>query len=91
MARKAIGRTPAFSVVEAAEKETMKLRATLITALREHIDEHGWSDEEAAARLDIARRRVGSLRYARPQSFSLVSLIDMVVSAGLRLETRVVK
>lgn len=91
MARKATDRTPAFSVVEAAEEETMKLRTTLITALRRHTEEQGWSREEAAERLDIFPRRISSLIHARPRSFSLVSLIDMVVNAGLRLETRVVK
>jgi len=72
-----------------AEAENMKLRSTLMMALDGHIRAKGWTQAEAARRLRVTQPRVSDLLRGKINLFSLDTLVNMLVSAGLHVEMRV--
>lgn len=74
-----------------AEAENMKLRSTLMMALDEHIRAQGWAQAEAARRLSVTQPRISDLLRGKIHLFSLDTLVNMVVAAGLHVEMRVAK
>ncbi|PMR72929.1 helix-turn-helix domain-containing protein [Billgrantia endophytica] len=73
----------------AAEAENMKLRSGLMMALEQHINRQGWTQGEAAKRLGVTQPRVSDLMRGKIHLFSLDTLVNMVVAAGLHVEMRV--
>ena len=73
----------------AAEAENMKLRSGLMMALEQHITQQGWTQDEAAKRLGVTQPRVSDLMRGKIHLFSLDTLVNMVVAAGLHIEMRV--
>ncbi|MGM0534440.1 MAG: helix-turn-helix domain-containing protein [Pseudomonadota bacterium] len=73
----------------AAEAENMKLRSGLMMALEQHITQQGWTQDEAAKRLGVTQPRVSDLMRGKIHLFSLDTLVNMVVAAGLHVEMRV--
>lgn len=73
----------------AAEAENMKLRSGLMMALEQHITQQGWTQGEAANRLGVTQPRVSDLMRGKIHLFSLDTLVNMVVAAGLHIEMRV--
>lgn len=73
----------------AAEAENMKLRSGLMLALEQHINRQGWTQGEAANRLGVTQPRVSDLMRGKIHLFSLDTLVNMVVAAGLHVEMRV--
>jgi predicted XRE-type DNA-binding protein len=78
----AIERTP-------AETENMKLRSTLMVALKEHIERQGWTQRVAAKRLGVTQPRVSDLMRGRIDLFGLDTLVNMATAAGLHVKLRV--
>ncbi len=72
-----------------AEAENMKLRSSLMVALEEHIRAQGWTQAEAARRLNVTQPRVSDLLRGKIHLFGLDTLVNMVVAAGLRVEMHV--
>lgn len=74
---------------EAAEH--MKLRSTLMTALREHISRSGMSQTQAAKLLGVTQPRVSDLMRGKINLFGLDALVNMATAAGLHIEMRVLE
>ena len=72
-----------------AEAENMKLRSSLMMALDQHIRAKGWTQVETARRLGVTLPRVSDLLRGKINLFSVDSLINMLVAAGLHVEVRV--
>ena len=72
-----------------AEAENMKLRSSLMMALDQHIRAKGWTQAETARRLGVTQPRVSDLLRGKINLFSVDSLINMLVAAGLHVEVRI--
>jgi len=82
--REAIEDTP-------AEAENMKLRSSLMMALKEHIARAAMSQSQAAKLLGVTQPRVSDLMRGKINLFGLDALVNMATAAGLHVEMRVRK
>lgn len=71
------------------EAENMKLRATLMLALKEHIANAGLSQAQAAKLFGITQPRVSDLMRGKINLFGIDALVNMVAAAGLHVEMRI--
>ena len=69
-----------------AEAENLRLRADMMIALRSHIKDAGLTKPKAAALMGVTQAQIADLMKVRMESFSADTLIEMLASAGLRLE-----
>ena len=74
-----------------AEAENMKLRSTLMMALKEHIAAAGMSQSQAAEMFDVTQPRVSDLVRGKIHLFGLDALVNMAAAAGLHVEMSVRK
>lgn len=74
-----------------AEAENMKLRSALMLALDKKIRENGWTQLEAARRLGVTQPRVSDLQRGKINVFAIDALVNMLVSAGMHVEMRVLE
>jgi predicted XRE-type DNA-binding protein len=74
-----------------AEAENMKLRSALMMALEQHIEAQGWTQVEAARLLGVTQPRVSDLMRGKIDLFGIDTLVNMLTTAGLRVEMRVAK
>ena len=72
-----------------AEAAHMRIRATLMTALRDHIERAGLSQAQAAKILGITQPRVSDLMRGKIDLFAIDSLVSMLAAAGLQVELRI--
>ncbi|MFT6600762.1 MAG: putative XRE-type DNA-binding protein [Alloalcanivorax sp.] len=72
-----------------ATAENLKLRSALMMALKRHIKTQGWSQTEAARRLGVTQPRISDLMRGKIHLFSLDTLVNLVVAAGLHVEMHV--
>lgn len=72
-----------------AQAENMKLRSTLIMALKDHIARMGLSQSEAAKLLGVTQPRISDLLRGKIDLFGLDTLVNMIGAAGLHVEMRV--
>jgi predicted XRE-type DNA-binding protein len=72
-----------------AQAENMKLRSTLMMALKDHIERTGLSQAEAAKLFGVTQPRVSDLMRGKIELFGLDTLVNMVGAAGLRVEMRI--
>jgi predicted XRE-type DNA-binding protein len=72
-----------------AQAENMKLRSTLMMALKDHIVRAGLSQSEAATLLGVTQPRVSDLMRGKIELFGLDTLVNMIGAAGLHVEMRV--
>jgi predicted XRE-type DNA-binding protein len=72
-----------------AEAENMKLRSRLMMILKDHIKAEGWTQAEAAKRLNVTQPRISDLMRGKIDLFGLDSLVTMLRASGLQLEFRV--
>ena len=72
-----------------AQAENMKLRSTLMMALKDHIVRAGLSQSEAAKLLGVTQPRVSDLMRGKIELFGLDTLVNMIGAAGLHVEMRV--
>ncbi|MBA1148223.1 XRE family transcriptional regulator [Ectothiorhodospiraceae bacterium WFHF3C12] len=68
--------------------ENLKVRAELINAVREVVNEMGLSQGEAAKRLGITQPRLSDLLRGRIDRFSLDALVNILARAGKHVEIR---
>ncbi len=62
---------------------TMKLRSSLMLALKQHIGEQGLSQKEAAEKFDVTQPRISDWMRVRIDLFSLDTLVNMLATAGV--------
>jgi predicted XRE-type DNA-binding protein len=71
------------------EAENMKLRSTLMMAIKSHIKETGMSQVEAARLLGVTQPRVSDLMRGKIDLFGLDVLVNMATAVGLHIEMRI--
>lgn len=69
--------------------ENMKLRSTLMQALKDHILKTDMSQTEAAKLFGVTQPRISDLMRGKINLFALDALVNMAVSAGMQIEMRV--
>ncbi len=69
--------------------ENMKLRSTLMTALKNHIAHTKMSQAQAAKLFGVTQPRVSDLMRGKINLFALDALVNMVAAAGLHIEMQV--
>jgi predicted XRE-type DNA-binding protein len=72
-----------------AQAENMKLRASLMLALRDHIEREGLSQSQAAKLLAVTQPRISDLMRGKLDLFAIDTLVNMLASAGLGVEMRI--
>jgi predicted XRE-type DNA-binding protein len=72
-----------------AEAENMRLRSSLMMALKEYIAGKGLTQGQAAKVFGVTQPRVSDLMRGKIGVFSLDTLVNMAVAAGLHVEMRV--
>jgi predicted XRE-type DNA-binding protein len=72
-----------------AQAENMRLRSTLMMALKDHIVRSGLSQSEAAKLLGVTQPRISDLMRGKIELFGLDTLVNMIGAAGLHVEMRV--
>jgi predicted XRE-type DNA-binding protein len=71
------------------EAENLKLRAALIRAIRDRIDEAGWSQSIAAQNLGLTQPRVSDLYRGKISKFSLDALVEIASKLGIHVRVEV--
>lgn len=66
------------------EAAVLVMRADLMASLRSLISERGWTQQEAARKLDIGQSRVSDLVRGKWEKFSLDMLVTLAARAGQR-------
>lgn len=72
-----------------AKAENMKLRASLMLALRDHVEREGLSQSQAAKLLAVTQPRISDLMRGKIDLFAIDTLVNMLASAGLDVEMRI--
>ena len=73
------------------ETESMKLRSTLMMALKNHLIHTKMSQAEAAKLFGVTQPRISDLIRGKINLFGLDALVNMAASAGLHIEMRVLE
>lgn len=73
----------------AFEAENMKIRSTLMMAIKMHIKAQGWPQAEAAHRLGVTQPRISDLMRGKIDVFAIDTLVNMLTAAGLKIELHV--
>lgn len=71
------------------QAENMKLRSTLMTAVRDRLAQKGLNQAQAAELLGVTQPRVSDLVRGKINLFGLDALVNMASAAGLHIEWRV--
>ncbi len=74
-----------------AQAENMKLRAVLLTALKDQISKRQLSQAQAAKLFGVTQPRISDLMRGKIDLFGLDNLVNMTVAAGLHVELRVLE
>lgn len=70
------------------EAENMKLRSSLIMALKDHLAGTGLSQADAARLFGVTQPRISDLMRGKINLFGLDALVNMAAAAGLHVEMR---
>lgn len=68
-----------------AESENLKVRSALVSAIRDKIDEFGWSQSVAARNMHITQPRVSDLVNGKLSRFSVDALINLGATVGVHI------
>lgn len=72
-----------------AKAENMRLRSSLMMALKAHLARTGLSQAQAAKLFDVTQPRVSDLMRGKINLFGLDALVNMATAAGMHVEMRV--
>jgi predicted XRE-type DNA-binding protein len=72
-----------------AQSENLKLRSSLMLALKRHIECEGLSQTEAAKVFGVTQPRISNLMRGKIEVFGLDMLVNMLAAAGLRVTLQV--
>lgn len=73
------------------EAAHMKARAELMTAIAENIRKNGLTQADAAKVFGVTQPRVSDLVRGKIDLFSIDTLVQMLASAGMRVEMKLKK
>ena len=73
------------------ESAHMKARSELMIAISEHIAKNGLTQAAAAKLFGVTQPRVSDLVRGRIELFSIDTLVQMLASAGMRVEMKLKK
>lgn len=73
------------------EAENMKLRSSLMIAIRDHLERNEVTQAEVAKLLGVTQPRVSDLMRGKINLFSLDALVNMATAAGMHVEIKVLK
>lgn len=68
------------------EAEHLRIRSTLMIAVRKLIEERGLTQAEAAKLLGVTQPRISNLVRGRIDLFGIDTLIDMLARAGIHVD-----
>ena len=71
------------------EAENMKLRSSLMMALKAHMERVGLTQSDAATLFGVTQPRVSDLVRGKINLFGLDALVNMAAAAGLHVEMTV--
>ncbi len=71
------------------EAATLRIKTTMMNAIRTRVDENHWNQTEAASHLGITQPRFSDLVRGKLSKFSLDSLVNMLTAIGAEVELRV--
>jgi len=71
--------------------QNLKLRSSLMLALKRYIQREGLTQTEAARLFGVTQPRISNLIHGKINAFGLDLLVKMAVAAGLRVTLRVQK
>lgn len=74
-----------------AQAENMKLRSSLMLALKEQIAAERLTQEQAAKKFGVTQPRVSDLVRGRIELFGIDTLVNMLACAGLHVELHIAK
>jgi predicted XRE-type DNA-binding protein len=74
-----------------AQAENMKLRSSLMLALKDYILQSGMSQSKAAKLFRVTQPRISDLMRGRIDLFAIDSLVNMLTAAGMRVEINIGK
>lgn len=72
-----------------AQAENLKLRSSLMLALKKHIEREELSQTEAAKVFGVTQPRISNLMRGKIEVFGLDMLVNMLAAAGLRVTLQV--
>jgi len=73
------------------EAENMKLRSSLMMALKAHLERTGLSQSQAAQLFGVTQPRISDLMRGKINLFGLDALVNMAAAAGMHIEMRVLE
>lgn len=73
------------------EAENMKLRSTLMLALKNHLTRANINQSQAARLFGVTQPRISDLMRGKINLFALDALVNMAAAAGLHVEIRVLE
>ena len=73
------------------QAENMKVRSTLMMALKSHIAKANLSQSEAAKLLGVTQPRISDLMRGKINLFAIDALVNMAAAAQLHVEVRVLE
>jgi predicted XRE-type DNA-binding protein len=74
-----------------AAAENMKLRASLMMALKDHIARNKFTQSQAAKLFGVTQPRVSDLMRGKIDLFAIDTLVNMAAMAGLHVDVRIRK
>lgn len=74
-----------------ATAENLKLRSSLMLALKRYIQREGFTQTEAARVFGVTQPRMSNLVRGKINSFGLDLLVKMATTAGLRVSMKIEK
>lgn len=72
-----------------AEARNLHLRSQMMRALKKLIESHRLTQTDAAKRLHVSQPRISDLIRGKIHLFSLDTLVNMLVAAGLEVDVRI--
>ena len=73
------------------EAENMKLRSSLMMALKAHLTRMSLSQSQAAKLFGVTQPRISDLMRGKINLFGLDALVNMAAAAGMHVEMRVLE
>ena len=73
------------------EAAHMKARSSLMSAVIAHIEKNGLTQAQAAKQFGVTQPRISDLMRGKIDLFNLDTLVNMLATAGLRVEMKLKK
>jgi predicted XRE-type DNA-binding protein len=73
------------------QAENLKLRSSLMLALKRHIEREGLSQTEAARAFGVSQPRISNLMRGKIELFGLDMLVNMLTAAGMQVTLKIKK